>query len=242
MRKITWIILSVLSCTINIFASEVSAESIVETQTPGYTFSQIIEFGGWVMYVLGAISVFMLANVLYLFFTIRKNKTVPYALKRDVLDKIKDGNLNDARKLCEDKPSAFSNVSVVAIKTVKESPDIDMNTLTSIMEVEGSKMASQINDKTQWLLDIATISPMVGLFGTVLGMLKAFSAVGSGMAAAKPTFLAQGVSQALVTTIAGLAIAIPAMAFYAYFRRKASNQISHLETSTTEVATTILQK
>jgi len=92
------------------------------------------------------------------------------------------------------------------------------------------------------LQDIAVISPMVGLLGTVFGMLRAFSSVALNEAAAKPVVLAQGVSQALITTAFGLIVGIPAMMFYAYFRRKAAKQVSHLESAAAEVLTALLGK
>ena len=87
---------------------------------------------------------------------------------------------------------------------------------------------------------VAAISPMVGLLGTVIGMLGAFHAVSDTIASAKPVALAQGVSLALITTIAGLFIAIPAMAFYAWFRRTASRQVAHLECACSDLLTAIL--
>jgi biopolymer transport protein ExbB len=113
--------------------------------------------------------------------------------------------------------------------------------LDALVASEGERQASKINGTAQWLLDISTVAPMVGLFGTVLGMLKAFSALGSSIAAAKPVYLAQGVSQALITTIAGLCIAIPALICYAFFRRRAAKRISELERAANEVVSTIVQ-
>jgi len=83
---------------------------------------------------------------------------------------------------------------------------------------------------------------MVGLLGTVFGMLRAFSAVALDIAKARPMVLAGGVSQALVTTAFGLIVGIPAMVFYAYFRRRASNLVSHLEAASTDVLTALLSK
>jgi biopolymer transport protein ExbB len=80
---------------------------------------------------------------------------------------------------------------------------------------------------------------MLGLLGTVLGMLKAFGSVAHDVAAAKPVILAEGVSQAIITTIFGLMVAIPCMAFYSYFRRRASRIVSLLETASTEVLTAL---
>ena len=107
---------------------------------------------------------------------------------------------------------------------------------------EGGRQAETIQGQTQYLLDIAAVAPMVGLLGTVFGMLRAFSSIALDIAKAKPILLASGVSQALVTTAFGLMVGIPAMMFYAYFRRQSSKMVSHLESSSSDVLTALLSK
>jgi biopolymer transport protein ExbB len=99
-----------------------------------------------------------------------------------------------------------------------------------------------IQGQVQYLFDMAVLSPMVGLIGTVFGMIHAFHAVAMDLAKAKPMLLAAGVSEALVATAAGLLVGIPTMAFYAYFRGRSSNLISRLESASTDVLTTLLRK
>ena len=78
--------------------------------------------------------------------------------------------------------------------------------------------------------ELAGLEPLVGLLGTVLGMFRAFGGIASDVAAgAKPVVLAQGVSQAIVTTIFGLAVAIPALLAHAFFRRRAQRRIAEIE-------------
>ena len=83
---------------------------------------------------------------------------------------------------------------------------------------------------------------MIGLLGTVTGMLKAFNVVALDLAKAKPMLLAAGVSQALITTVAGLVIAIPAAMAYAYFRGRSAKLISSMEAVCAEFATLICDK
>ena len=90
---------------------------------------------------------------------------------------------------------------------------------------EGGRIADAM-----MLADIAAIAPLVGLLGTVLGMFQAFGGIASDVAAgAKPVVLAQGVSQAIVTTIFGLVVAIPTLMFHAIFRRRAQKRIGEIE-------------
>ncbi len=95
---------------------------------------------------------------------------------------------------------------------------------------EGGRIADRMMASVDWLADIAAIAPLVGLLGTVLGMFRAFGGIASDVAAgAKPVVLAQGVSQAIVTTIFGLVVAIPSLLAHAYFRRRAQRRIAEIE-------------
>ena len=96
---------------------------------------------------------------------------------------------------------------------------------------EGGRIADAMMSSVDWLADIAAIAPLVGLLGTVRGMFQAFGGIASDVSAgAKPVVLAQGVSQAIVTTIFGLVVAIPCLAAYAVFRRRAQKRIAEIET------------
>ena len=95
---------------------------------------------------------------------------------------------------------------------------------------EGGRIADAMMASVDWLADIAAIAPLVGLLGTVLGMFQAFGGIASDVSAgAKPVVLAQGVSQAIVTTIFGLVVAIPSLVAYAFFRRRAQRRIAEIE-------------
>ena len=95
---------------------------------------------------------------------------------------------------------------------------------------EGGRIADAMMGSVDWLADIAAIAPLVGLLGTVLGMFQAFGGIASDVAAgAKPVVLAQGVSQAIVTTIFGLVVAIPSLLAHAWFRRRARKRIAEIE-------------
>lgn len=95
---------------------------------------------------------------------------------------------------------------------------------------EGGRIADRMLASVDWLADIAAIAPLVGLLGTVLGMFQAFGGIASDVAAgAKPVVLAQGVSQAIVTTIFGLAVAIPSLLAHAFLRRRCQRRIAEIE-------------
>ena len=99
-------------------------------------------------------------------------------------------------------------------------------------EAEGARIATRVYASVDWLADIAAIAPLVGL----LGMFQAFGGIATDVAAgAKPVVLAQGVSQAIVTTIFGLVVAIPSLLAHAFFRRRAARLIATLEEKADEI-------
>lgn len=103
-------------------------------------------------------------------------------------------------------------------------------------EAEGARIADRAFAAVDWLADIAAIAPLVGLLGTVLGMFQAFGGIAADVTAgAKPVVLAQGVSQAIVTTIFGLVVAIPCLVAHALFRRRAARNVAALEEKADEV-------
>ena len=155
------------------------------------TFRQAWEYGGFLMWVLAALSVIAFPVCVY----------VSFAQRRGALP----GMLEEVRR--------------------SKDP-----------EAAGGRIADAMYASVEWLADIAAIAPLVGLLGTVLGMFSAFGGIASDVAAnAKPVVLAQGVSQAIVTTIFGLAVAIPSLAAYALFRRRAAKRIAELEEIADEV-------
>ena len=220
-------------------APAAAAEGVAAT---GMDWRQILESGGWIMYVLSGLSVLTLAFVIYFFAVLRVGQVAPPALHRELVEKIMAGSLDDARKACEFKPSPLAAVAMSAMDHLRDMPDSDPVLLKDVVEGEGARQAEAIQGQTQYLLDTATVAPMVGLLGTVFGMLRAFSSIALDIAKAKPIVLANGVSQALITTAFGLMVGIPAMMFYAYFRRKASKLVSYLETASTDVLTALRGK
>jgi len=206
------------------------------------SWQEILANGGWLMYVLAAMSVLTLAFVVYFFAVLRTGQIAPRTLHDLLVDTIRNGSIDDARQACEYRPCPLSAVSLAALNYIRNMPQTDGSMLKDVTEGEGSRQAEAIQGQTQYLLDIAVVAPMVGLLGTVFGMLKAFSAVALDIAQAKPVVLAAGVSQALITTAFGLIVGIPAMMFYAYFRRRSSTMVSQLEAASADVLTALLSK
>ena len=107
---------------------------------------------------------------------------------------------------------------------------------------DGGHVVDYLERHLTILATTASLAPILGMMGTVFGMIQAFSGVALDIASAKPVILAAGVSKALLTTAFGLIVALPAMAIYAYFRRQATKIVSMLEVASTDVMTALSNK
>lgn len=221
--------------------AEVLASVMPPPESTSMDWRQIVETGGWLMYVLGAMSVAGVALVIYFLYVLRREQVLPRQFLEQVRGQIREGRLVEASHACRTDSSAVASILGAALEYVVRSNKPDAGLLREIVEGEGGRQATIIQNQTMYLLDIAVIAPMVGLLGTVMGMLTAFNTVALDLAKAKPMLLAQGVSQALITTVAGLLVAIPAMMAYAYFRGRTSRLISDMEKQSADLLTLIIK-
>ena len=197
----------------------------------GITLLEAWKCGGYLMWVLAGISVLALATVMYLLVAHRRGALAPRALMSDVFSKLQVGDHGEARRLCERRPCAFASITLAALDAARGTPAGQRANVTTAIETAGAHVAERLQASVDWLADLAAIAPLVGLLGTVLGMFQAFSGIASDLAAnARPVVLAQGVSQAIVTTAFGLAVSIPCLIFHALLRRRTAKRIASLET------------
>jgi biopolymer transport protein ExbB len=218
------------------FAQEATPAAATAPAAEAMTLKQIIETGGALMYVLAAMSIIGIALVIYFILVLRREQIVPAGLLEKIQASLNKGDFVETEKICQAKPCALASIALAAVRHKLRVGATDIGLLRETMEGEGGRQATLIQNQIQYLLDIAVIAPMVGLLGTVMGMLRAFSSVALDTARARPMELASGVSQALITTVAGLIVAIPAMVAYAYFRGRTTKLISELESASAELA------
>ena len=224
--------------------SAVAASTAAQTDEAqhGMSLREAWKYGGNIMYVLSFLSVIGLALLAYLLIVQRPSSIAPRALRLELSDKIRAGDMPGARNACEARPCPLASVALAGLDYLRNAQRADRDMLKDAMESEGARQAQSIEGATQWLLDISVVAPMLGLLGTVMGMLKAFGSVAHDVAAAKPVILAQGVSQAIVTTIFGLFVAIPALACFSFLRRRSSRMISYLESAVTDVMSDLVSR
>jgi biopolymer transport protein ExbB len=205
-------------------------------QAPATNLLKLIESGGWTMIPLGVMSVLTVMLTLVFLATLRRSAilTPHYMNTADVLLKKRDylGLLAISSRHSE----AVARVVQRTLDFATKNPSANFDVVKDVAETEGSAQAASIQHRVTYLADIGTLSPMVGLFGTVVGIVKSFGGLGSGLAAQNRDWaLATGVSEALVATGGGLVIGIVAFTFYAFFRNKAQRLISDLEVASAHI-------
>lgn len=199
------------------------------------SLADIIRMGGWLMYVIGALSVLGVALIVYYLLELRVKNVAPAAQALRLRELLKDQRRADARDLCARQPTALALVLRSGLDFLKENPQAQPGMLKEIMESAGARQAGRMQNMIHYLVDLSAVAPMVGLLGTVIGLLKAFNSVAFDIAKARPMELAAGVGQALITTIAGLIVAIPAMMAYSWFRGRVIKLTGRLEGAATDL-------
>lgn len=196
---------------------------------------QVLLSGGPVMYPLAALSIVAVMLIIIYFFSLRRGGVVSgrYMKTADAL--LRKGDYYGLLAHSNRHNQSVARVMRRTLDFLTKNPGATIAEAREIAETEGTRQASSLNQQIVYLADIGTIAPMVGLFGTVLGMIKSFSVIANGIDASRPMLLAGGVAEALVTTAAGLLIGIPAMAAYAYFRGRVQGLIADLEAATTQL-------
>ena len=225
-----------LSIALLAIAQTASAQPAdVQAVKPDASLWEVLVSGGPVMIPLGILSVIGVMLVLVYLFTLRRGAIVTkrYMTTADALLRKRDylGLLAISNRHRE----AVAQIMQRTLDFVTQHPQATFAEAREIAETEGTRQAAALNQRIAYLADIGTIAPMLGLFGTVLGMIKSFSVVASDIVSSRPIMLAEGVSEALVTTAAGLVIGIPAMAAYAFFRGRVQALIAELEAASTQL-------
>jgi len=185
---------------------------------------EIILAGGWLMVPILLCSTLAVAIVIERFWTLRRNKVLPESLSGMVEDWAARHEL-DGRHLEQlRRESPLGRIYAAALDNRKRSREV----IKEAVEDTGRHVVHDLERFLNTLGTIAGISPLLGLLGTVVGMIKVFSAIMiSGVGDAN--VLAGGISQALITTAAGLTVAIPSYFFYRFFRGMVAEYVISME-------------
>jgi biopolymer transport protein ExbB len=185
---------------------------------------EIILSGGWLMVPILACSAIAMAIILERFWTLRTNSVIPPELGEQVQAWALSRKLEEAHVAALAENSQLGRILAAALRNRSRSRDI----IKESVEDTGRHVIHDLERYLNTLGTIAGISPLLGLLGTVIGMIKVFSSIlahGVGDA----NVLAGGISQALITTAAGLSVAIPAFFFFRYFTGRVERLVVEME-------------
>ncbi|MFO7900378.1 MAG: MotA/TolQ/ExbB proton channel family protein [Planctomycetota bacterium] len=184
---------------------------------------ELLEKGGLIMALLGLLSVFAVAWAIHCALVVRSSRIMPQEFLDRLSGQIARREIQQAIDACQRERSVFSRVALAALRKAGEAP----HKIREASQAAGSREASHLFQKISYLSNIGVISPMLGLLGTVMGMLMAFKAMGE--EGGRSMALAAAIYKALGTTAVGLTIGIPAMACFYYFRGKLLQATTDME-------------
>lgn len=184
----------------------------------------LIEKGGIIMYPIILCSVIALAVFLERLWVLRRRKIIPGDFIRAIEEQITGQDINGAMILCEKDNSSISKIFLSGLKNAGKG----MWLVKEAIEERGGREGVILEKRVGILSTIANLAPLLGLLGTVSGMIKTFNVI-SLQGAGNPAMLAGGISEALITTATGLCVAIPTLVCYRIIKDKVDSLIFEME-------------
>jgi len=194
---------------------------------PTKNLLDVIREGGALMYPIGVCSFILLVFVFERSISLRRGRVIPRPFVKRFLHQLEEKQLDreEALALCEHNRSPVAEVFGAAVKKWgRPSVEVEQAVIDS-----GERVTNGLRRYLRLFSGISTISPLLGLLGTVLGMIRAFNEIATADAMGRPELLAAGISQALLTTAAGLTIAIPAFIAYLFFVSRVDRLIIEID-------------
>lgn len=197
----------------------------------------IIQAAGWPIWPLIACSILALAIVIERFISLKASKVIPERLLEEVIGVTRKG-IPPADVITQlEKNSALGKVLASGLRAVNTEPQISEEDLRANMENVGRQVAHKLEHYLSALGTIASAAPLMGLFGTVVGMIEIFGSQAPGSSGGgNPAQLAHGISIALYNTAFGLIVAIPSLIFWRYFRGRIDEYLLVLEVDADRLA------
>ncbi len=201
------------------------------------TLWDMIKAGGVILWIIGVLGFIGLVWAFYLLLTLTPRRELPSTLIRRLFHLLQAGDYKGVLELCEGRDELIAKMIFAGVKLVGH----DRYVIQDAMESEGERGASILWQRISYLNNIAVLAPLLGLLGTVWGMMQAFGAIAFNDAQVKGLTMAYSVATAMVTTAGGLVVAIPAMAIYFYLRGRVNRIIAEVEAIASEMVELILR-
>jgi biopolymer transport protein ExbB len=184
---------------------------------------EIIQAAGWPIWPLILTSIIGVAIILERFWSLRKSQIIPEGLIVEIKTMIKQNNLDNNKVNILKNSSPLGDLLAVAIAKRKDSVEV----IKSALDERAGIIVHNLERYLGVLVTIATVAPLLGLFGTIIGMVELFSSFTS--SGHDVAVFARGISIALYNTAGGIVVAVPAMIAYRFFRSKIDNYLNEME-------------
>jgi biopolymer transport protein ExbB len=195
---------------------------------------QLFKLGGFVLPILMLLAVVALAIIGNRFWVLRRPRIAPADLAPRVADLVESGKVQQAVKLLYENDTPLARMMLVALQQAGEPREV----IKEIVEESGRHEVAHLDRFLNFLGSIAGVSPLLGLLGTVFGIMHAFAAIGM-VGAGDPKALASGIAEALITTASGLIVAIPSLMFYRYFKGRVDGLVLAIEKEALKIVNTL---
>jgi len=226
--------LFLLTCTVS--AQDDSATSSGPAPIDINVYELIKNQGGPIIYPLAVVSVVTVVLIFFFFITIRGNRVVSDRFMRNAEILIRKEDYLGLIHECSRTNESMARIAENAVEFMTKNTGVAINEVREVALAEGSRQSSMLNNRISYLSDIGSISTMLGLLGTVIGMIVTFIRISQGnVDGVQQMKVAEGVYPALITTGIGLSIGIVALLFYSIFRGKVQKYISDLESASTHL-------
>jgi biopolymer transport protein ExbB len=186
----------------------------------------LISKGGVVMYIILGLSVIALGIIIERLLFYRKIRVDEDTLLNRLKLTLQKGHFDEALSICEGNPSPITNLMRVGIENRGHQPHVIREAILDAASLETPRLERYLSA----LGTVAHIAPLLGLLGTVTGNIQAFGVLAGFGTVGDPGLLAKGISEALLTTAAGIIVSIPTVIFYNYFVNAVNHTIVRLET------------
>ena len=193
--------------------------------------------GGVFMYPIIVCSIISLAIFFEKIRSLRRKKNIPPSFLNEIEQLLNKKNVSEALELCDSNRSSISRIFSAGIKNYGKRREV----IKERIEEVGRREASILERYLEALATIASVSTLLGLLGTIAGMIKIFSVISS-QSVVNPGTLAGGISEALYTTAAGLTVAIPTLVFYRYLSSKSNFLVIEMEECSAQMVELIKEK
>ncbi len=200
-------------------------------------FLRVLQDGGWLMLPIGLCSIVAVGITLERFYSLRIGRIVPEKWVTRIKQELSRGRISEALDLCQQRWEPICRVLEAGILRLRR----DRVEIKEAIEATGRQEVELLERHLDFLATIANVAPLLGLLGTVAGMIEVFDVI-STHGAGDPKILAGGISKALITTAAGLSVAIPTLFLHSHLLKRSHRLLLMMEKTALEVLELLVEQ